>query len=238
MKGSQLTLGWSQSDRVSKSQQAAESPQEAAQPRHECLAPGAMLLHGFALSHVNELLADLERILSHAPPRHMVTPGGLAMSAAMTNCGPLGWISDRSGYRYSPLDPTTGKPWPALPSSFLQLAQRAAQQAGFVDFVPDACLINCYAPGSKLTLHQDRNEHDFRAPIVSVSLGLPATFLFGGLQRRDRTSRHLLQHGDVVAWGGPSRLRFHGILPIKPGDFAPHPLLTNQRINLTLRRAG
>ncbi len=237
MNGSQLTLGWSQSDPSSVPPQTAEATPDSTVPSQQSLAPGAALLQRFALAQASELLADLETILSLAPPRHMVTPGGLAMSAAMTSCGPLGWISDRSGYRYSPIDPMTGKPWPALPSSFLQLAQRAAQQAGFVDFVPDACLINCYAPGCKMGLHQDRDEHDFGAPIVSVSLGLPAIFLFGGLQRRDRTSRHVLEHGDIVVFGGPSRLRYHGIMPIKPGDFAPHPLLAGQRINLTLRRA-
>jgi alkylated DNA repair protein (DNA oxidative demethylase) len=165
----------------------------------------------------------------------MVTPGGFVMSVAMTNCGALGWISDRGGYRYSPVDPSSGRPWPAMPQSFLELAAGAAERAGFPGFVPEACLVNRYAPGARLTLHQDRDERDFSAPIVSVSLGLPAVFLFGGERRADRPQRVALAHGDVVVWGGPSRLRFHGILPLADGG---HPLTGRHRLNLTLRRAG
>ncbi|WP_233203319.1 DNA oxidative demethylase AlkB [Chitinimonas sp. BJB300] len=199
------------------------------------IAPGAVVLHGFALPEENALLADITPLLAAAPFRQLVTPGGYVMSVAMSNCGQLGWVSDLKGYRYAALDPQTNQPWPAMPPIFLQLARRAAAVAGFAGFEPDACLINCYQPGARLSLHQDRNERDFDAPIVSVSLGLPATFLFGGLQRSDRSQRISLQHGDVVVWGGPARLRYHGVLALKPGN---HPLLGAQRINLTFRKAG
>lgn len=199
------------------------------------LAEGAVLLHGFALEGVDTLLADLRGVVEAAPFRHLVTPGGLRMSVAMTNCGPLGWVSDRRGYRYSPVDPETGAAWPAMPASFARLAFDAAACAGFDGFAPDAVLVNRYAPGAKLSLHQDRDEHDLGAPIVSVSLGLPARFLFGGLQRTDALQRLGLRHGDVVVWGGPSRLRFHGIAPLADGL---HPVLGAERINLTFRRAG
>jgi alkylated DNA repair protein (DNA oxidative demethylase) len=152
----------------------------------------------------------------------------------MTNCGAAGWVTDRRGYRYDPIDPVSGQPWPAMPPVFLQLASEAAAAAGFGDFSPDACLINRYEPGTRLSLHQDRNERDFNAPIVSVSLGLPAVFLFGGLQRSDRPRRVLLQHGDVAVWGGPARLNFHGVMPLKEGH---HPMLGRCRVNLTLRKA-
>jgi alkylated DNA repair protein (DNA oxidative demethylase) len=181
------------------------------------------------------LLADLESVASRAPFRHMVTPGGYRMSVAMTNCGALGWVTDRTGYRYDALDPETGAPWPPMPESFRTLAVSAAAQAGFDDFVPDACLINRYAPGARLTLHQDRNERDFGQPIVSVSLGLPAVFLFGGLKRSEKAARVPLEHGDVVVWGGPARMRFHGVLPLKEGH---DPQLGRLRINLTFRKAS
>ena len=199
------------------------------------LAAGAILLQHFALPSERALLADFAAVTSQAPLRHMVTPGGFRMSVAMTNCGALGWVSDPSGYRYDPLDPESGAPWPRMPDSFVRLAQDAAAQAGFDDFMPDACLVNRYQPGARLTLHQDRNERDFRAPIVSVSLGLPAVFLFGGLKRKDRPMRVPLEHGDVAVWGGPARMRFHGVLPIKEGT---HPRLGKQRINLTFRKAA
>ncbi len=194
----------------------------------------ACILRGFALPFVDELqpaLADIERA---APFRHLVTPGGFTMSVAMTNCGPLGWTSDRRGYRYAERDPESGLPWPAMPAVFARLAREAAGAAGFDDFAPDACLVNRYVPGARLTLHQDANERDVDAPIVSVSLGMPATFLFGGSKRSDRTSRYPLQHGDVAVWGGEDRMRFHGVLPVKD---APHALLGAQRINLTFRKA-
>ena len=165
----------------------------------------------------------------------MVTPGGLTMSVAMTNCGALGWVTDRRGYRYSALDPESDLPWPALPASFRRLAQDAAAVAGYAAFEPDACLVNRYEPGAKLSLHQDADERDFTQPIVSVSLGVPATFLFGGLRRADKTQRIALADGDVVVWGGPARMRFHGVLPLKDGQ---HSRLGAQRINLTFRKAG
>jgi alkylated DNA repair protein (DNA oxidative demethylase) len=208
---------------------------EAAPPSRETLGPGAVLLRGFALDVEVQLRKALERIAAQAPFRHMVTPGGYRMSVAMTNCGALGWITDRRGYRYEGLDPDSGNPWPKMPASFLELSNRAAKEAGYAGFVPDACLINQYEPGSRLTLHQDRNEKDFRAPIVSVSLGLPATFLFGGNGRTDRPRRFALRHGDVAVWGGKSRLFFHGIAPLKEGE---HETMGRRRINLTLRLAG
>ena len=207
---------------------------DAAESAVEPLADGAMVLRGFARSMQDELLADVQAVIAAAPLRHLITPGGLRMSVAMTNCGALGWVSDRRGYRYDPIDPERGAPWPAMPASFTRLAAQAASSAGFEGFVPDACLINRYEPGAKLSLHQDRDEHDYGAPIVSVSLGLPAVFLFGGLSRADKAMRTRLRHGDVVVWGGPSRLRFHGVLPLGDGD---HALLGKQRINLTFRRA-
>lgn len=204
-------------------------------PDVEPLADGAVRLHGYALAAQHELLADVRRVIAAAPLRHLVTPGGLRMSVAMTNCGALGWVSDRRGYRYDALDPDRGAAWPPMPASFRALAGQAAVQAGFEGFAPDACLINRYVPGAKLSLHQDRDERDFGAPIVSVSLGLPAVFLFGGLRRADQAMRVALRHGDVVVWGGASRLRFHGVLPLADGQ---HPLTGGERINLTFRRAG
>ena len=198
------------------------------------LAPGAVVLSGFARSVEAALVCAIERVASLAPFRHMATPGGRRMSVAMTNCGDAGWISDRAGYRYSPVDPQAGRPWPPMPDAFLELASRAAERAGFPGFVPDACLVNRYDPGARLTLHQDRDERDFGAPIVSLSLGLPAVFLFGGERRADKPSRIDLAHGDVVVWGGPARLRFHGVLPLADGC---HPLTGRHRINLTLRKA-
>jgi alkylated DNA repair protein (DNA oxidative demethylase) len=198
-------------------------------------AEGAWLLRGFALDRAAALLAAVDAITARAPFRHMETRRGLRMSVAMSNCGELGWISDRRGYRYAPCDPRDGRPWPAMPPVFARLAAEAAQAAGFDHFVPDACLVNRYEPGTRLSLHQDRDERDFDAPIVSVSLGLPATFLFGGAARGDRVQRVPLRHGDVVAWGGASRLFHHGVLPLADGE---HPLLGARRINLTFRRAG
>lgn len=197
--------------------------------------PGALLLRGFALQAEAELLAAVEAITAAAPLRHMQTPGGQRMSVALSNCGALGWVSDRAGYRYSALDPDSGRPWPALPAVLAELAGQAAAAAGFADFCPDACLVNRYVPGARMGLHQDRDERDLRQPIVSISLGLPALFLFGGLQRSERALRVPLGHGDVLVWGGPARLRYHGVLALKEGE---HPRLGAQRINLTLRRAG
>ncbi len=201
----------------------------------EPLCEGAKVLRGFALTEQRPLLQAIDAIVAQAPFRHLITPGGRRMSVGMTNAGKLGWISDHRGYRYDAIDPDSGKPWPAMPEVFLRLADRAAAQTGFAGFVPDACLINRYQAGDRLSLHQDRDERDFGQPIVSVSLGIPAVFLFGGLQRVERPQRVPLAHGDVVVWGGPARLRFHGVLPLKPGH---HPALGECRINLTFRRAG
>jgi alkylated DNA repair protein (DNA oxidative demethylase) len=203
--------------------------------RHERLAPGAWLLRGFALERVTALIPAIEHINAAAPFRHLVTPGGFRMSVAMTNCGSLGWVSDRRGYRYDACDPLSGRPWPPMPPAFLELAGAAAQAGGFSGFTPDACLINRYDPGARLTLHQDKDERDLSAPIVSVSLGLPAIFLFGGDSRKDKQRRVPLQHGDVVVWGGPARLHHHGVLALKDGC---HDLLGSQRLNLTFRRSG
>jgi DNA oxidative demethylase len=202
-------------------------------PSRERIADGAYLLRGFALDKVAALLPEIEQIETAAAFRHLETPGGFRMSVAMTNCGALGWISDRRGYRYTTQDPLTGQPWPQIPSAFLALSESAARAAGFENFKPDACLINRYVPGARLTLHQDKDENDFGAPIVSVSLGLPAVFLFGGNLRKDKQRRIPVQHGDVVVWGGPTRLYHHGILPLKDGH---HALLGQQRVNLTFRR--
>jgi alkylated DNA repair protein (DNA oxidative demethylase) len=205
-----------------------------AQPARETIAEGAVLLRGFARPVEPDLIAALREIVSQAPFRHMSTPGGYQMSVAMTNCGSAGWVTDRSGYRYDGIDPQSGKPWPEMPPSFLALAERAAAEAGFDGFAPDACLINRYEPGARMSLHQDKDESDFGAPIVSVSLGLPAIFLFGGLKRADKPQRFRLEHGDIVVWGGPSRLFFHGVAPLADGE---HALMGRQRINLTFRKS-
>ncbi|MDB5876044.1 MAG: alpha-ketoglutarate-dependent dioxygenase AlkB [Ramlibacter sp.] len=193
-----------------------------------------MLLRGFAKPIESELIADIGAIAAQAPFRHMVTPGGHSMSVAMTNCGRIGWVTDPGGYRYDANDPESAKPWPAMPPSFCRLAAQAAVAAGFASFMPDACLINRYAPGARMSLHQDKDELDFAAPIVSVSLGLPAIFLFGGLKRSDKPRRFRLEHGDIAVWGGPARLAFHGVAPLADGE---HAQLGRQRINLTFRRA-
>ena len=207
--------------------------QSTRKPRR--LAPGAFLLPGFAADVDETLLLAVRRVIAHAPLRHMHTPGGYRMSVAMTNCGALGWVSDTTGYRYTPIDPDSGARWPAMPAAFSQLAGDAAAQAGFDHFRPDACLVNWYEPGARLTLHQDRNERDFSAPIISVSLGLPAVFLFGGHKRSEKRLRLPLAHGDVAVWGGPARLRYHGILALKDGYLPP---LGRVRVNLTFRKAG
>lgn len=209
-------------------------PPDPHQSAREAVAPGAVLLRGRALPVQHDLLAGVDAVASTAPFRQMVTPGGFTMSVAMTNCGTAGWVTDRSGYRYDGVDPQSGRPWPAMPDAFLRLAVAAAEEAGYPGFLPDACLVNRYAPGARLSLHQDRDEQDFGQPIVSISLGLPATFQFGGPKRADPVRRIALRHSDIVVWGGPARLFHHGILALKEGV---HPLLGPVRINLTFRKA-
>ncbi len=201
----------------------------------EAFAEGATILRRFAEPRARALIEAVASLVAAAPFRHMVTPGGHTMSIEMTNCGRLGWVTDRSGYRYVTTDPTTRRLWPSLPAIFRDIATSAAAAAGFSGFEPDACLVNRYKPGTRLSMHQDRNERDFGAPIVSVSLGLPAVFLFGGPRRQDRPQRVRLESGDVVVWGGPARLTFHGVAPLADGE---HPLTGRHRINLTFRKAG
>lgn len=208
--------------------------ERAGEGGREPLGEGAVLLRSFAHPQASELWEVLQAITRQAPLRHMVVPTGQRMSVAMTSCGTAGWVTDLKGYRYQPTDPDSGAPWPAMPPGFQRLATSAAQAAGFPGFIPDSCLINCYRPGARLTLHRDSNERDLRHPIVSVSLGLPAIFLFGGAQRRDKVRRILLESGDVAVWGGPSRLTFHGIAPLAAGL---HPLTGECRFNLTFRKA-
>ncbi|MCC5858114.1 MAG: DNA oxidative demethylase AlkB [Ectothiorhodospiraceae bacterium] len=205
------------------------------EPERQVLGPGAVLLREYAAERDGTLLAALDQVLQAVPLRRMSTPGGRPMSVATASCGTLGWVTDRRGYRYQGSDPASGRPWPPMPEAFAQLAADAAAEAGYPSFRPDSCLINRYAPGARMGLHQDRDERDMSHPIVSVSLGVPAVFLFGGLRRNERPQRVRLLHGDVVIWGGASRLRFHGVAPLKA---ACHPRLGRYRINLTLRRAG
>ena len=201
----------------------------------EQIGDESYVLRGYALPWIDRLLPALRGILAQSPFRQMVTPGGFTMSAALSSCGALGWTSAHHGYRYTSLDPRSQQPWPAMPDELRELAVLAAADAGFIDFNPDACLINRYVAGAKMSLHQDKNERCFDAPVVSVSLGLPAIFLFGGHERSDKTQKISLFHGDVVVWGGVDRLRFHGVMPIKEGL---HPIMGPQRINLTFRTAG
>ncbi len=202
-------------------------------PSREPLEEGAVLLRGFALAQAPALIEEVARIAQTAPFRHLVVPGGHTMSVAMTNCGRVGWVSDRTGYRYDPLDPDTGAPWPALPAAFLDVAARAAAEGGFAGYDPDACLVNRYSAGAKLGLHQDRDERDAWAPIISVSLGLPAVFLWGGKRRSDPVRRLHLEHGDVAVWGGPARFVYHGVAPLRAGQ---HPMTGDARLNLTFRK--
>jgi DNA oxidative demethylase len=202
-------------------------------PSREQLEEGAVLLRGFARAEAPVLVEQVARVAEAAAFRHLITPGGYTMSVAMTNCGRLGWVSDRTGYRYDPVDPDTGAPWPAMPAAFLDLAVRAAAEAGFPNYDPDACLINRYVAGAKLSLHQDRDEKDAWAPIVSVSLGLSAVFLWGGKRRSDPVRRLRLESGDIAVWGGPARFVYHGVAPLKEGE---HPLTSAASLNLTFRK--
>lgn len=205
-------------------------------PSKEQITKDTYLLHGFALGASEHLLlADMQTVIVAAPLRNMMTKMGFSMSAAMSNCGVLGWVSDKSGYRYDAHDPETGEPWPAMPASFLQLATSAATECGFSNFAPDACLINQYKIGASMGLHQDKNELDFNHPIVSVSLGNPAVFQFGGLNRSDKTLKITLNHGDVVVWGNEARLNHHAIMPLQANN---HRVLGAYRYNLTFRKAG
>jgi alkylated DNA repair protein (DNA oxidative demethylase) len=202
------------------------------EPPEQTLAAGAALFRGFAGYCEADLMAAVNVIAAAAPFRHLVTPGGHVMSVAMTNCGAVGWMSDRRGSRYEPRDPVTKAPWPPMPAVFANLARRAA--AGHENFVPDVCLINRYLPGAKMSLHIDHDEKDLGAPIVSVSLGLPAVFLWGGKARAEKPRRVPVHSGDVVVWGGESRHNYHGVLALKAGL---HPLTGGCRINLTFRKA-
>ncbi|MDZ7938484.1 MAG: DNA oxidative demethylase AlkB [Rhodoferax sp.] len=199
------------------------------------LAPGAVLLRGLGRADDVQILEAIEAVIAQAPLRHLQTPGGYTMSIQTTRCGSMGWVSEPGGYRYAASNPGTRQPWPAMPPCLMDFAVRAAAEAGYPDFVPDSCMVNQYLPGTKLGLHQDRDERDLRAPVVSLSLGLPATFLFGGLERTGATQRYRLAHGDVVVWGGPARLAFHGVLPVAEGD---HVLLGRRRVNVTFRKVG
>ena len=199
----------------------------------ESLEEGAFLLRQFVTEDAPALIREADRVSHSAPFRHLITPGGYGMSVAMTNCGRVGWVSDRRGYRYDPVDPQSGIPWPVMPPAFLDLAARAASAAGFPNYDPDACLINRYVAGAKLSLHQDRDEEDAWSPIVSVSLGLPAVFLWGGKRRKDAVRRIPLESGDVVVWGGPARFIYHGVAPLREGE---HSLTGTVRINLTFRK--
>ncbi len=206
----------------------------SAEPSHEAITLGAVILRGFARECAAELLRLVAQITDDAPWRHMRTPSGHRMSVAMTNCGTYGWLSDERGYRYADHDPISGRPWPPMPKGLFELADAAATAAGFAGFAPDACLINRYVPGAKVSLHQDLDERDTQAPIVSISLGIPAVFRFGGSTRKGPTRAFRLIHGDIAVWGGPARHAYHGVDPIPE---AQHALTGGVRINLTLRRA-
>lgn len=199
------------------------------------IAESAWLLRGYVRESAEQVVEAMRSVIRQAPLRSMQVPGGHRMSVLTTSCGDWGWVSDLEGYRYAAQDPSTGKEWPRMPDLLKRLAVDGAVRAGFEGFDPDACLINCYRPGAKMGLHQDRNERDRTEPILSISLGLSATFMFGGLKRGDPVRRFPLEHGDMLAWGGASRMVYHGVMPVKAGE---HPMLGGWRVNLTFRRAG
>lgn len=201
-------------------------------PLREELEAGAVLLRQFATPQAATLLQTLHRLTRQAPFRHMRTPGGGTMSAAMASCGALGWVSSTQGYTYTPVDPASQQPWPAMPASFVSLAQDAAKAAGYAGFTPNACLLNRYQNDSHMGLHQDRDEGDTTHPIVSLSLGRTGLFMWGGQNRRDKIRTIALEHGDVLVWGGPARLHYHGIKGLGPN---PHPLTEQTRYNITFR---
>ncbi|THJ30850.1 DNA oxidative demethylase AlkB [Lampropedia aestuarii] len=208
----------------------ADSPEE----QRVALGPQAVVLRQKASPLAAELVARIEDVLQHSPLYQMATPGGKPLSVRTTSCGTHGWSSDPTGYSYVRHHPLTDQAWPEIPAAWSALATEAAQEAGFAQFAPDTCLINQYGLDSKMALHQDRSEQDLRQPVVSISLGMSALFLWGGMQRSDKPAHVLLHHGDMVVWGGVDRLRFHGI---KHLTGAPHPQLGAMRYNLTLRRA-
>lgn len=212
---------------------AAASPEAGASGAMR-LAEGAALLRGFATEFDDRIFREIRTIEAQSPFRRMQTRRGHTMSVAMTNCGDVGWVSDRSGYRYDPVDPLTARPWPPMPPRLSTFASAAAESCGFSDFSADVCLINRFSPKARLSLHQDKDERDYRMPIVSVSLGLPATFLLGTERRRDTPRRIVLESGDVVVFGGASRRVYHGVAPLARGH---HPLAGGARFNLTFRKA-
>lgn len=194
--------------------------------------PGMTLLPKFANSVA--LKPVIDRLCQQSPVRQMRTRRGQTIQVGMTNCGQCGWVSDTKGYRYTPNDPITDKPWPAMPTELSDLAKKAANVSGFTDFYPDACLINRYQPGVQMGAHQDRDEQDFSQPIVSVSLGIPARFFVLGLERRGTATPVDLSDGDVVVFGGPARLYYHGVRKLKPNE---DPIWGPYRWNLTFRMA-
>lgn len=201
-------------------------------PRLE-LSKDAYLLKGYAHPFDSKLKQAIQAVTAISPFRRMGTAWG-PMSVAMTNCGQVGWVSDPQGYRYDQIDPLTGRRWPDMPDCFRDLAAAAARECGFDGFRPDACLVNQYQVGATLGIHRDQDEADFSHPIVSVSLGIPANFQFGGTDRKDPMRSVPLEHGDVVVWGGAARLNYHGVPKLKD---AFHPFCDNTRINLTFRCA-
>jgi len=203
--------------------------QLVAEPTHEEIFPGAVLMRSLALPQDNEFFTAAEAIIAARPLHHTTTPSGLPMGVMVTDCGD----SRAFANRWDTANPERMRLWPPMPPLLRDFAIRCAVRSGFPQFRPDACHINRYQAGTKLGLHQDRHECDWTQPIVSLSFGLECIFLLGGLQRTDKPRRILLEHGDVIVWGGPSRMRFHGVQPLKPGH---HPLTGPYRYNLTFRK--